>query len=518
MQDASLQTDRTRPKILITAEEAFPEFERRVLAAERNITMAFRIFDPRTKLRSPEGRAVGDTWIDLLGDALERGVRIELHISDFDPVAATPLHMLCWHSVRVLCGLREMVSPEAAGRLTVHADIHPAKIGRIARIFVWPLVAGKMRQIVQEDRGQEASHKRRVLKYVPGVAYLRAKFKGRPLLAFPASHHQKLASFDDRWLYIGGLDLNERRWDTKQHEQPAQETWHDVQVLVDDPDTARSARRHIETYNHTAAGHHEVATTPGLLRTLSCDQSHRKPWSLSPRTLVHELSDTHLRAAAKAEGLIYIETQFFRDRGIARALAKRARDNPKLRMILILPAAPETVAFEESPKLDGRYGDFLQSRCIRKVRRAFGKRLLIASPAQPRKTNGDDMDAERASLDGAPIIYLHAKASVFNNELAVVSSANLNGRSMRWDTEAGLAFRKPEDVTMIREALFRHWLPDDAPEAAVKLETAFEEWRSIIYHNSMHPPEQRRGFLLPYDRKAAEESALPLPGVPEEMV
>ena len=105
MQDASLQTDRTRPKILITAEEAFPEFERRVLAAERNITMAFRIFDPRTKLRSPEGRAVGDTWIDLLGDALERGVRIELHISDFDPVAATPLHMLCWHSVRVLCGL-----------------------------------------------------------------------------------------------------------------------------------------------------------------------------------------------------------------------------------------------------------------------------------------------------------------------------------------------------------------------------------------------------------------------------
>ena len=63
------------------------------------------------------------------------------------------------------------------------------------------------------------------------------------------------------------------------------------------------------------------------------------------------------------------------------------------------------------------------------------------------------MDAERASLDGAPIIYLHAKASVFNNELAVVSSANLNGRSMRWDTEAGLAFRKPEEGSMFREVL-----------------------------------------------------------------
>ncbi|WP_425051247.1 phospholipase D family protein [Psychromarinibacter sp. S121] len=518
MSDASLQPVTARPKILITAEEAYPEFERRVLAAEKSITMGFRIFDPRTKLRSPEARKVGDTWVDLLADALERGVNIELHVSDFDPVAATPLHKLCWHCVRVLCGMREMISPEAAGRLTLHADIHPAKIGRISRIFFWPIVAGKMRQIVQKDEGNEASHKRRALKYVPGVAYLRAKFKGRPLLAFPASHHQKLASFDDRWLYIGGLDLNERRWDTKQHEQAAQETWHDVQVLVEDPETALAARRHIETYNQTAAGHHEVIDTPGLLRTLSCDQSHEKPWTLSPKTLVQELSDIHHRATAEARGLIYIETQFFRDRRLARAIARRARANPKLRMILILPGAPDTVAFEENPKLDGRFGDFLQSRCIRSIRRAFGKRLLIASPAQPRRTNGIDIDAERASLNGAPIIYLHAKASVFDDELAVVSSANLNGRSMRWDTEAGLAFREPEDVTMMREALLRHWLPDDASEAAFRLETAFEEMRSVIYHNAMHPPEERRGFLVPYDRKAAENSAMPLPGVPEEMV
>ncbi len=44
---------------------------------------------------------------------------------------------------------------------------------------------------------------------------------------------------------------------------------------------------------------------------------------------------------------------------------------------------------------------------------------------------------DRDRLGGAPMIYVHAKVSIFDRSAAIVSSANLNGRSLRWDTEAG---------------------------------------------------------------------------------
>ncbi len=47
------------------------------------------VFDPLTPLLSPEAQRIGDTWVDLLVDALNRGVDITLHLSDFDPLVAT---------------------------------------------------------------------------------------------------------------------------------------------------------------------------------------------------------------------------------------------------------------------------------------------------------------------------------------------------------------------------------------------------------------------------------------------
>ncbi|MDF0600848.1 phospholipase D-like domain-containing protein [Psychromarinibacter sp. C21-152] len=507
------------PQILITAAEAYPAFERRVLAAEREVILGFRIFDPLTRLRSSEAREVGETWLDLLEHTLRRGVRVEIHLSDFDPIAATQLHALCWRSVRMLCALWELAGPSAGARLSLFPEIHPAKTGRIARIFFWPIVAAKMRQIVRhEETGAKPSHRRRVLKYLPGIAYLRDRYKGRPALSFPATHHHKLAVIDDRWLFIGGLDVNERRWDDWDHNRPAQLTWHDVQVLAEDPVRATSARRHLQTFNDAAAGRHEVVDAPGLLRTLARDQSRRRPWTMGPGTVADEIATCHREAIGRTEKLVYIETQFFRDRRIARWLARRGREEPDLKMILLLPGAPETVAFEETPKLDGRFGDFLQARCIRRIRRAFGKRLLIASPVQRRAANGVDMDADRATLRGAPIVYLHAKVSVFDDRLGLVSSANLNGRSLRWDTEAGIALKDPAQVAGLRQRLSAHWWPEVPGIDALPVDRMFGVWRRLLRENAAEEPDERTGFLVPYDRRAAEETAIALPGVPEEMV
>jgi two-component sensor histidine kinase len=88
--------DRAATQILITASEAFPAFEREVLRARAEIWASFRIFDPSTRLRSPEARAVGETWWDLVVHTLRRGVAIHLTLADFDPVGrpfAPPRHL-----------------------------------------------------------------------------------------------------------------------------------------------------------------------------------------------------------------------------------------------------------------------------------------------------------------------------------------------------------------------------------------------------------------------------------------
>ncbi|MCE8468470.1 phospholipase D-like domain-containing protein, partial [Rhodovulum sulfidophilum] len=239
----------------------------------------------------------------------------------------------------------------------------------------------------------------------------------------------------------------------------------------------------------------------------------------SPRPLVTEIERAHLSRIGAAERLIYLETQFFRHLPLARAMARRAEARPDLRAILVLPAAPEDVAFENSSGLDVRYGEHLQSRCLSLLYDAFGPdRVLVLSPVQPRRLAVEG----RAELEDAPIIYVHSKVSIFDGDAAILSSANLNGRSMRWDTEAGLELTAPAHVDLIRRRVMGHWLPREGDggvdPAALDPRTAFEAWRVLADLNSRRSPERREGFLVHYDSDPARKLGLPVPGVPPEIV
>ena len=65
----------TDVQVLISADDAYPALERKFLQAQSEIVMGFRVFDPRTKLRSVEAQEIGDTWVDLLVHVLRRGVK-----------------------------------------------------------------------------------------------------------------------------------------------------------------------------------------------------------------------------------------------------------------------------------------------------------------------------------------------------------------------------------------------------------------------------------------------------------
>lgn len=509
-------------KVCITAEEAYPALERAFLDAEDHITCSFRIFDLRTHLHSDEARRIGETWFDLFAHCLDRGVSIRLVITDFDPVAAPELHRKTCRTRRQVCAVRELAQPGC--QLEFIASLHDAKVGPLPCFFFRPLVNRKLRELRESWAALAEGDRLPFLAELPRLEGIvepcnetgtLKTYPGRVTL-FPATHHQKVAVFDDRLLSIGGLDVNDRRYDTKRHDRPSARTWHDVQVFCTGPVVA-AARAHLDSFlDGTAGKARPPEVNPALLRTLSRPRL-RNFARVAPITVCDELRQQHFNNAEQAETLIYLETQFLRHIPLARALARRARACPSLKLILILPAAPEDVAFDPHYGLDARYGEHLQLRCLTMLHRAFGPdRFLVTSPVQPRYRKSDGRD----TLHDAPLIYVHSKVSIFDDKSAILSSANLNGRSLCWDTEAGVHITRPEQVETLRQRCMGHWLPKhlEKRDAYLAPETAFDHWRRLIDDNSTLPPHARSGFLVRYDSDAAREAAQPLPGFSEEIV
>ena len=505
-------------RILITAEEAYPEMERAFLNARRRILASYRIFDPTTRLRSREGRAVGHDWFDLIVHVLQKGVEIDLVISDFDPILAHALHCETWSAKRVLIAAAEVAGTGA--RLRVTASPHAARAGLVPRLFFWAPVLLRLRRRLAELNARPAHARARVFDCSPGLRrHVRTGADGRLALRWlpppdmiPGSHHQKIAVFDDDLLCIGGLDLDERRYDDKGHHRRRDETWHDVQLMCRGPVVAE-ARRHLQTFLDVVSGSLPPPPARTLLTTVS--RRRRRPLlSLSPFTVRATLSDAHQSLALGARRLIYLETQYFRSRAFARTLARAARDNPALGLILILPAAPEDVAFARATSPDARLGEYLQARALGIVREAFGDRLAVLSPVRPAAFDTDGRD----TLEGSPIIYVHAKVSIFDEDRAIVSSANLNGRSFAWDTEAGVLLDDAEQVRRLRDRVFRHWLGPETEAAFHDPRSAPAAWAERARRNAACAPEERAGFLVPHDPRPAHRFGWPVPFIPDEMV
>lgn len=511
-----------RVETLVTAAEAYPRLEQLFLQAQNEIDLGFRLFDPRTRLRSDAALQTGQIWADLVVHTLNRGVAISLTVSDFDPTVAFELHEQAWQFVAMCEGINAMTA-DGAAKLSVRCLQHPAQGGIIPRLMFAPRTRGSLRNIINYlNTKSDPSHHLNALPGLHGCVQIKnAKARMRPFALprlFPVTLHHKLAVFDGKITYVGGLDLNNRRYDDHKHNQAAQDTWHDVQLVIADEAIAQDARTYLRTLPQAIAGELPAPRFESAFLTTLSRQRRNNAFRLAPQTVSSKILKVHLAQIKRARSFIYMESQFFRDRRIAMALARAARRNPDLKLLLLLPAAPDDVAFSKSAGLDARFGEFLQARAIRQVRRAFGTCFLVVSPAQRRKVDGRDVDTPRAALAQAPIVYVHAKISLFDHDAVIVSSANLNGRSMKWDSEAGVLLTAPEQVRNVLTKLFEHWLAGPVEPKFLDPRTAFDAWHSVAMANAAIAPEQRRGFLVPYATKLASRTGLPLPGAPEEMV
>lgn len=490
-----------RFQVLTTAAEAWPVFEDIVFHAKQDVIAGFRIFDLSTRLRNEAVRnVVGTQWIDLFAHVLLRGVKINITICDFDPVMGTELHRSAWRSMRQAAALREMVGPDAARNLSFEAHLHPARAGVVSRAILSPIVtarrAKEAAQLSTKERQREA----------PGLRDDGPDFR-------TTTHHQKLAVIDSHVLYVGGLDLNERRWDTPKHEIRAEQSWSDLQVLTTGT-PAQEARQHLLEFRNVVHGDANPSKFQHIARTLAGPRKLQAPF-LSPKTILNEIEQMHLDGFAEAQHLIYIETQYLRSEVIAKGLAKAARQNADVRLIVVMPGLPDDVAFEGNSGMDAAYGLEREENAHRIISQAFQDRAVFAVPVQPSTVArvGD------ASLSGSPLIHVHNKLLVLDDRFAAIGSANLNGRSMRWDTEVALRIEHPDQVDQVRRASRDHWFgPNGVPEHHHSVERQFDWWAAEIRKNQVRLPENRAGFLVPYDPEIARKRGQALPGITENLV
>lgn len=583
--------DGNRVRPLVTAAEAYPLMEELILEAEERLHLSFRILDPFTPCVSDKATGAGfKDWGSLLVDAARRGVTVRLLLSDFDPIIAADLHRITWRSYHRVAELARDLDDAARGQLQFAASAHENEAGSLMRALFWPVVWRRLsgvatalkregrhtlgrppHELIRSIRKSENEDHALSLRELPGVWQVvnrllkatpeewseqleKSAEKGKlnrlraplwpPARLWPVTHHQKIMIADGRRAVLGGLDVNERRYDDTTHDRPAEEAWHDVSVGVEGP-VIGDIERHFRTmWNADAPRAADVldAIAPLLdvgpklgrpepfeapetappdpiegggtsraqfLRTLSVRRHGAMVFG--PRSLRRDLEAAHHAVIEQASRVLYIETQFFRLRSLARTIAKQAEREPALKVIILLPNAPEDVAFDDAAGPDATHGEFLQVRALKLLKRKLGTRLGLYSLVQNGPREPDETG--RALAYGAGIIYLHSKVMIADDRAALVSSANLNGRSFRWDTEGGLLWTG-DGVRELRERLWNAHMP----ERRATLETGFDDWSAASVENAKATPEDRPGFVVPYQIGRARHFAARSLFVPDDMI
>lgn len=259
-----------------------------------------------------------------------------------------------------------------------------------------------------------------------------------------ASHHEKLVIVDDAVAFCGGIDVTIRRWDTPAHD-PADAgrvdpggqgygPFHDVQLMVDGGAAAVLAEA-VRVRWAAAAGVElaPVAATAdpwprGLepdLREVDVAIARTRP-ELNGGDEVREVEATFRAAIAEAERFIYIENQYLTAGTIAEALLARMRQRPELEVMAVLP---------------GEHTGWLEKNAMQAGRARFVARFHRHGLADRIRLYAPEVDKDGKTV----VVTVHAKVMVVDDRSLRIGSANLNNRSMGFDSECDLIVLARDD-------------------------------------------------------------------------
>ena len=276
------------------------------------------------------------------------------------------------------------------------------------------------------------------------------------------SHHQKLVLLRHRGrpeldvAFVGGIDLCHGRRDDETHRGDpqaerldpaygARPPWHDLQAEIRGPAVGQLYETFRERWNDRtplerrgfrlprivahrtkepplpdpipAAG--VSATSPGAaaVQVLRTYPTKRPAYPFAPDG-ERSIARFYGKTLKQARSLLYVEDQYFWSNEIARLYETALGDAPDLRLIVVVPRHPDHNGAISGPA--SRIGQITMMRRIHAV--------------APERVAFYDLENERGDA-----IYVHAKAVIADDVLAVVGSDNMNRRSWTHDSELSLA-------------------------------------------------------------------------------
>ncbi len=284
------------------------------------------------------------------------------------------------------------------------------------------------------------------------------------------SHHQKIAVLDNRLAVCGGIDMTDKRWDTREHREddPRRKginrkqycPWHDATMMMEGEIAGALAELGHDRWRRAGGGdlpEIEPATEslwPDGLRVqfenveIGIARTRAEYQECEP---VSEIKELYRRLIAEAKHHIYAESQYFASRVVAEAIAARLQE----------PDPPEIVIVHPE-HADG----WLEQQAMDHARAALVRTIEAAD------THG------RFSLwtpsTGATPIYVHAKLMVVDDEVLRIGSANMNNRSLGLDSECDVLLdaRRPANrhaapgVAALRHSLLAEHLGLEETEVA----------------------------------------------------
>jgi phosphatidylserine/phosphatidylglycerophosphate/cardiolipin synthase-like enzyme len=284
-------------------------------------------------------------------------------------------------------------------------------------------------------------------------------------LPIGACHHQKMIVIDDAIAFCGGGDIGPDRWDTPEHldDNPRRvktrrdnkcfDSRHEVMGLVDGAaamalgDLFRDRWRRATGESLPVCPPIHRPKWPGKIPPAFKDidvgvSRTGAAWRRYPE--IRENEALHIASIRAAKASIYMENQYFTSPLIAAELAKRLKESRGPEVII--------VSTEHSPS-------YFDQVTMDRTRLNFIKTLKDAD------RHGRFQAYSPVTTLGRTII-VHAKLTIIDDTLLRIGSANINNRSMGFDTECDLSLEATgpgsasnrAEIIRLRNKLLAHWL------------------------------------------------------------
>lgn len=294
------------------------------------------------------------------------------------------------------------------------------------------------------------------------------------------SHHQKVAVFDDHLAVCGGIDVADRRWDTRDHgdDDPRRiatngkpfTPWHDVTMILDGPVATALSELGKQRWKKATKSDLKLLTEEGenWPAHLETDFTNvdvaisRTRAEYDDLTEIREIEQLHVDMIKAAKKFIYYENQYLTSGRIAAAIAERLNEDDPPEFIMVMPEKGD--GWLEQKAMDGA-----RVMLVREISKAkHGDRFHVYTP---RTAKGEN-------------IYVHAKVTIMDDQLLRIGSANLNNRSMGLDSECdvtidcGLPANREASpaIRRLRESLLAEHLNIDAEQVRDR----YDECGSIL--------------------------------------